>query len=94
MESGAIPGRRKQGKKAIEARIDRAYGRSCSGVLVSVLDLGKIHAEGLRVVALGGSDEELERALRQTAEKYRVQERISSEIGRSGELDESAESAF
>ena len=57
--------RRKQSRqeKINDKRIERIYGRACSGVQINVMDIGSVFAVGHRVIAAGADDVELEKAI-------------------------------
>ena len=50
----------KQQKAANDARITRLYGAGCSGVQVSIHDLGRIWSVGEEGIAAGDDDEALQ----------------------------------
>lgn len=49
--------------KLTDQRIERAYGRTCSGVQVSVLDIGKVFVAGRAALASGADEAALEAAI-------------------------------
>jgi hypothetical protein len=46
-------------EKQIENRISAAYSRTCSGVQVDIMDLGKISNVGRKAIAEGCDDKQL-----------------------------------
>jgi len=48
--------RQAKGQKAIDARINHVYLQRCSGIQVSVLDIGGIFKVGYASVAAGDND--------------------------------------
>ena len=46
-------------KPATDRRIEQAYYRTCSGVQINVLDIGRVFAVGRASVAAGDDDEAL-----------------------------------
>jgi hypothetical protein len=50
--------------KKIDARINSAYSRNCSGIQVSIMDLGKISAVGKASILAGDDDATLGTKLR------------------------------
>lgn len=47
-------------KKQEEIRIERAYGRACSGIETDMLDIPKVFAVGEKAIASGDDDAEFE----------------------------------
>lgn len=61
---------RKQ-KALIDARISRVYGQRCSGVQISVMDMGKVMAVAQTAVAAGVDDQALGDAIAAYVETIR-----------------------
>ena len=57
-----MPRQTKQ-QKLDELRIERAYGKHCSGIGISVLDIGKVFAFGQLAIDRGDDDDALGSAL-------------------------------
>ena len=51
-------------KKRDDARITKAYGAGCNGVVISIWDMGKISAVGHQAIADGADDEMLQIKIR------------------------------
>jgi hypothetical protein len=56
-------GQRNKAEKLADKRIERIYYRSCSGVQISVMDIGKVFAVGHKAISEGGTDDDIERAI-------------------------------
>jgi hypothetical protein len=56
--------RKTKAEKVAEARIDRAYRATCTGIQVSVFDIPKIFAHGFVRVAAGDDDAALAASVR------------------------------
>lgn len=54
----------KKRNKQIERRIEVAYGKSCSGIQIDILDIPKVFAVGERLIESGADDDELAKRLR------------------------------
>lgn len=52
--------RQTKAEKLIDSRINNAYCRSCSGVQIDVMDIGKVFAAGRAAIAAGADDAALE----------------------------------
>lgn len=48
--------RQTKAEKSIETRISDAYRKSCSGIQVNMMDLGKIFAHARQVISTGADD--------------------------------------
>lgn len=59
-------------KKRRDARINRAYGNSCSGMQINIMDIGKVFREGERLIDAGADDITLGAGLRAFTEKIAV----------------------
>jgi len=55
---------RKATKKQIDRRVEQAYYRSCSGIQINIMDIGRVFEAGRVSVAGGADDVELETAIR------------------------------
>ena len=53
----------KKQKKAIDRRVEKAFYDTCSGVQISVLDIGKVFDAGRVAVADGADDDALRAAV-------------------------------
>lgn len=51
-------------EKLIDKRIETAYRASCSGVAINIMDIGKVFAEGRKLIATGVDDAALGVGLR------------------------------
>lgn len=54
----------KSEKKKIDLRIERAYGASCCGVQINILDIGKVFEYGRMQIAKGVDDAALASGIR------------------------------
>ena len=54
----------KKQQKEIDRRIERAYGQSCEGLAINVMDIGRVFRVGREAIAAGADDAELQRRLR------------------------------
>jgi len=54
---------KKPSLKAIDKRIEQIYYKTCSGVQIDVMDIGRVFAVGRQAAAEGASDETLASAL-------------------------------
>lgn len=61
----------KAAAKAIDVRIERAYGSACQGVQINILDIPKVFDEGRRALAAGADDAALEEAIKAFVAKIR-----------------------
>lgn len=50
-------------EKLIDHRIERAYYKTCSGVQIDIMDIGKVFDEGRKALAMSNSEADLERAI-------------------------------
>jgi hypothetical protein len=50
-------------EKALDARITRIYGQSCSGVQIPLMAIPKVFAAGKAAAAAGGDDSAVEAAI-------------------------------
>lgn len=48
--------RQTKAEKQAEKRIDVAYRSTCSGIAINIMDIGKIFAEGQKLIATGVDD--------------------------------------
>jgi hypothetical protein len=62
---------KKLSKKAVERKVSELYAQSCSGIQVSIFDLGKIMKVGEASVLAGDSDELVKSKLRAFVETIR-----------------------
>lgn len=62
----------KRRNKKVDGRIERAYGRACSGIAIHILDIPKVFAVGVKTIEAGADDAALEAALRAYVETIRV----------------------
>jgi len=51
-------------EKLIDKRIETAYRATCSGVSINIMDIGKVFAEGRKLIATGVDDATLGTGLR------------------------------
>lgn len=58
-------------EKLAEQRIENAYRTHCSGVQISVMDIGKVFAAGRKAIADGADDAALGVALKEFVETIR-----------------------
>lgn len=61
--------KRTRAEKLLDKRIEKAYYRTCSGIAINIMDIGKVFAEGRRLIAEGKSEEELGEGLKSFALK-------------------------
>jgi hypothetical protein len=59
-------------EKARERRIDRAFAKTSSGIVINILDIPKVFREGQKAIAEGVDDAELEKRMRAFLESIRV----------------------
>lgn len=62
---------KKLSKKAVESKVSRLYMESCSGIQISVFDMGKVMRVGTDAVQAGLSDEEVKNKIRAFVETIR-----------------------
>ena len=62
----------KKEKKAIDAKIDRAYRENCCGIQINMTDIPKVFAVGREAVAAGLDDEQVAIAIRGYVETIRM----------------------
>lgn len=58
-------------QKAIDRRINEAYGESCSGIQIDIMDTVKVFAVGKQLVEQGVTDDELRAGIRAYVETIR-----------------------
>jgi hypothetical protein len=56
--------RQSKADKLIDQRIERAYYKTCEGVQINIMDIGKVFEFGKLCVARGDTDAELGTAIR------------------------------
>ncbi len=61
----------KAAAKALDARIQRAYGLACSGIQINLLDIPKVYAEGRKAIEAGADDAALQEAIKAFVAKIR-----------------------
>jgi hypothetical protein len=59
-----VPKKETKEEKLIDKRIERAYRRSCHGMVIAILDIPKVFAVGRTCIAEGSDDMRLEQQLR------------------------------
>jgi hypothetical protein len=62
---------REMTRKQIEKRIERAYYERCSGVQISIMDIGRVFKAGHDAVAAGADDQALGDAIAAFVETIR-----------------------
>lgn len=56
--------RQSKAEKLIDKRIEVAYRSTCSGIAINIMDIGKVFAEGRKLIATGVDDAALGDGLR------------------------------
>lgn len=56
--------RQTKAEKQAEARIEKAYRATCCGIAINMMDIGKVFAEGQKLIATGVDDAALGVGLR------------------------------
>lgn len=59
-------------RKQVDKRIEKAYGQSCNGIQIPVLDIQKVFNVGRQAVAEGVDDEKLRQVIRTFVETIRT----------------------
>lgn len=62
---------RKPTKKQIDARVERAYYDTCSGIQIDIMDIGKVFQAGRNAIKDGVDDETLRKVIRNFVESIR-----------------------
>jgi hypothetical protein len=62
-------------EKLADQRIERAYGKTCSGIQINIMDIPRVFELGKNQIANGATDEELGVALRGFVELIRQDKR-------------------
>ena len=55
--------RKSKEEKNTDARVERLYGASCSGVQIPMMSIGKVFQVGRTAIAQGGTDEAVTAAI-------------------------------
>ena len=63
--------RQSKAEKLADKRIERAYYKTCSGVQIDVMDIGKVYRAGQAAIASGADDSALESAVKAFVETIR-----------------------
>ena len=58
--------------KAIDTRIQAAYGRTCEGIQIGIMDITKVFAHGKAAIERGADDTQLDRDIRAFVETIRL----------------------
>lgn len=53
----------RKSRKAIDRRVEQAYYRTCEGVQIDIMDIGKVFDVGREAVHSGADEPELEEAI-------------------------------
>jgi hypothetical protein len=61
----------KRQQKRLDKRVEQAYYATCSGVQISVMDIGKVFAVGRKALADGADEEKLRSAVVEFVETIR-----------------------
>jgi hypothetical protein len=64
---------KKQVEKAIDLRIEKAFGASCSGVPINIMDIGKVFNFGRIKINEGEDDASLAASIRAYVDRFLVQ---------------------
>lgn len=58
--------------KAIDKRIDTIYNTNCSGIQISIMDIGKVFEVGRMAAATGANDEQLTKVITEFVNTIRL----------------------
>jgi hypothetical protein len=58
-------------QKAIDKRVEAAYYRTCSGIQINIMDIGKVFAVGRDALAKGVDEPGLEHVIREFVDTIR-----------------------